>query len=68
MLGTQWTAPGNGATQLEIFKAFGASQTLIENAQAHPSFTERTNLALTGAPITEYDWQRLESEAFKVGE
>jgi hypothetical protein len=27
----------------------------------------RTNLALTGEPIQDYDWQRLESPTFRIG-
>jgi len=73
VIGTEWTEPGQGSTVKELMAAFGFN-TLVgfaEYAQGVNGVCLRedcTNLLLTGAPITEEDWARLESAEFKVGE
>lgn len=64
MLGTMWTAPNEGSTIAELLRAFHGFR-YEENVV---SDSDKTNLRLTGEAITEYDWERLESDAFKVGE
>lgn len=75
MQGTTWTAPNEGSRLDEILWAFDHGRGFISMQQRFPILVQNpcstdfcTNLELTGAPINEYDWQRLESAAFKVGE
>ena len=79
MSGTEWTAPGQGSTFGRLFDTFAAAKTseaqslllfsLLQDSQriGFPARDNRVNLRLTGSPITEEDWARLESDAFKVG-
>ena len=81
MTGTEWKAPGEGTTLLNLWVAFlcRSDRTVeqrnhLENrwverfAGQQVSAQARTNLALTGLPVCEYDWQRFESDSFKIQE
>lgn len=80
MLGTEWTATGEGSTRWQLLVGFGpfthrtpqwrAMEKLLGHAPEldSPILKQSTNLRLTGAPITKTDWERLELEQFKVGE
>jgi hypothetical protein len=67
--GTCWTAPNEGSAIDTLYEAFSKARGYkgIIRQLDYPNFL-RTNLKVTGAPINTYDWQRLESAAFKVGE
>ena len=76
MSGTEWTGPSEGSTAKELYLAFHAAQHRYDYGRAIASLSAAkyedtsglsTNLQLTGAPITEEDWARLESEQFQVG-
>lgn len=68
MLGTEWTAAGEGSTLTELTRAFDAARVTLRIARASWNLAQtRTNLRLTGSSITETDWERLESSDFKVG-
>ena len=71
MLGTKWTAANEGSAVDTLYEAFwqdskerGCYIPQLEKQVNHA----RTNLKLTGAPITKADWKRLESAEFKIGE
>ena len=70
MLGTEWVAPNAGSTVQALYDAFAQTREFerrfLVRCMNYPG-KERTNLWLTGAPICDYDWQRLESAAFQVG-
>jgi len=74
MSGTEWAAPGQGSTVKQLYVAFVRLDPPIFCWRfllcfvAPTSGEDKTNLHLTGAPITAEDWARLESEQFKVGE
>lgn len=55
--GTAWVAPGEGSTWDKLADAFDGRYP----ARAYQHYSERTNLKLTGAPLTDYDRQRWES-------
>ena len=64
-LGTNWVAPGDGATVAELAVAFGrpAPPTHLAN--------RKTSLALTGRPLRVYDCERLRvavAEAMQTAE
>jgi len=64
--GTVWVPPGEGSTWRELADAFGnglfAKDTHGWSLKATGwRASNRTNLKLTGAPITPYDRQRWES-------
>ena len=72
MLGTTWTAPNEGSTPNELARAFEPNGlgllTRRFRDQVYASQPgDRTNLKLTGEPIVEYDWQRLDSACFRIG-
>jgi len=52
MLGTDWTAPGEGDDLATILQALGGCVKVGDE-------TRRTNIRLTGEPIQEYDRQRI---------
>ena len=64
-LGTVWVAPGEGSTWLELWKVFDVFGTYGHASGEYHGrdvkLGDRTNLKLTGAPITPYDRQRWES-------
>lgn len=62
MSGTEWVEPGAGSTLYALFRVFNWTR---HHNEFPPSTA--TNLHLTGAPITDEDWARLESAEFKVG-
>ena len=61
--GTTWVAPGKGSTWRELFDAFGhppmRCQGYARQLFGYPH--TRTNLLLTGAPLTQTDRERWES-------
>ena len=61
--GTVWVPPREGSTWRELVDAFGSASHEVSRKSAIPGFDwrRRTNLLLTGAPITPYDRQRWES-------
>lgn len=65
MRGTDWTAPGKGATVAELLRAFDNCElpTFFKGARparlSEHAGEERTNLRLTGRPIDEYDCTRI---------
>lgn len=69
MAGTTWVAPGEGSTWRELAMAF---EHRIPNPMldcfhlgkgkgCNDHIDDRTNLSLTGLPLTDYDRQRWES-------
>lgn len=65
-LGTRWVALGEGSTWGELtdaFKGFGPLSYPLcrSDADACTAWVTKTNLKLTGAPITDYDRDRWES-------
>jgi hypothetical protein len=59
--GTRWTAPGEGATAGELVRAAQLARPLLKEYR-YPTprgWKARTNLALTGAPLTAEDVQRI---------
>jgi hypothetical protein len=59
-LGTAWVVPGEGSTWRELnFSFHTAPDRHLATIAARPS--PRTNLKLTGAPLTEDDQERWES-------
>lgn len=65
-LGTCWVADGEGSTWGELtdaFRGFGhANYPLCQSeSDAMTAWVTRTNLKLTGQPLTQYDRQRWES-------
>jgi hypothetical protein len=81
MLGTKWVAPGEGATLFEIYDALrDATRYLCVNGDqvfharrrvdvliSEIGGAARTSLALTGAPIDDYDLMRVECDSFDDG-
>jgi hypothetical protein len=70
MLGTVWTELNEGNTVQELADAFGISAENVAGDRwvrtdslpwVRPKNfrTMHTNLKLTGAPLAEYDWERL---------
>ena len=60
MLGTNWTAPHQGDDLRTLLVAFGLTH-LIESGDED----RKTNIRLTGNPITEYDRRRLRCATLK---
>ncbi len=69
MSGTEWTEPGQGATVAELRQKFGRIMTLttkeadavmglLDNGK-RKDWSVRTNLRLTGAPLTAEDLKRI---------
>lgn len=56
-MGTEWTAPGAGATMAELMTA-ARSAGLMPSAACRP-VDVRTQLRLTGAPLESYDVVRI---------
>ena len=67
MTGTTWTPPEQGSTVTELRKAFNPLRPFGETPRTVEELAARTNLRLTGTPITEEDWARLESDVFQMG-
>jgi hypothetical protein len=69
-LGTRWTADGEGSTVGQLYLAFSSNSGEVERDSilllVEADAMSRTNLELTGAPITVYDRERLESLSFKI--
>ena len=67
MSGTKWVAPGEGATTIEIAKAVwhppytdNKKKALLRMRDIHTGpVQQKTNLALTGEPLTDYDLRRI---------
>ena len=63
--GTTWVAPGEGATIRELsvaaFYPTGRQVKMLAKLLLFEKETTRTNLALTGYKLREYDYQRLEN-------
>ena len=72
-LGTKWVTPGNGDTIDRLYGAFvridptDPDLRFLNRFSEPHSGQEKTNLKLTGELISDYDWLRFESAAFKVG-
>ncbi len=65
MMGTQWVAPGKGATVRELLDA--APAYVVDTPEFHglrPYLERRTSLALTGNALVLYDLDRM-GEAFR---
>jgi len=65
--GTEWTGPGQGSTVRQLIGAFGRKAAIPTRGIFGKNLGYAANLRLTGSPITEEDWARLESEQFQVG-
>lgn len=73
MHGTSWTGPGQGATIVELWRetlradvptnmqldAAGALNRLRAPITTQEGWSRRTNLTLTGQPLTAYDVKRI---------
>jgi len=64
MSGTEWTGPGKGATVGRLWRALGIGletaairDRLYDLCSGNPA--QRTNLRLTGAPLTAEDLDRI---------
>lgn len=66
MSGTDWTKPGQGATSRELMAApIGCAAyrkaILLQRIDGTRNFCKRTNLRLTGQPLTAEDLERIET-------
>ena len=64
MSGTEWTEPGQGATLRQLFAApiacaVSRKAILLHQIDGTRNFCKRTNLRLTGEPLTAEDIQRI---------